>query len=298
MRRILVPLDGSDLSTSILDDAMRLAGPDGTLLLVQEVRRVSGRAAAMHDPVFDTEEARQYLNGVAEGLRSRGISVATTVRTTFHVAEAIDAAARANEVDMIACATHSRGSIGSILWGSVAWKVVTQSPVPVMLRHPVLSNGRMPPASGQRRILVPLDGSPLAEKALPLAEELAAEWGAPIDVVLIVPRLRAEAERGPMEEYLTRIVGSLAGKVQGHVMIGDPVEELIAFVRGSETTDVVMTTHGRTGLARVFLGSVAYDLVHRLPIPVILTPALETQHGQYEKIPVNVETTPVGSSKE
>src|SRR5690349_6353666 len=121
MRRILVPLDGTDLGTSILDDAIRLAGPDGTLLLVQEVRRASGRAAAMYDPVFDAEEARLYLNGVAEGLRSRGISVATAARTTFHVAAAIDEAARANEVDMIACATHSRGAIGSLLWGSVAW---------------------------------------------------------------------------------------------------------------------------------------------------------------------------------
>ena len=90
MRRILVPLDGSDLSTSILDDAIRLAGPGGSLLLIQEVRRVSGRAAAMYDPIFYPEEARQSLNGVAEGLRSRGISVATTVRTTFHVAAAID----------------------------------------------------------------------------------------------------------------------------------------------------------------------------------------------------------------
>lgn len=298
MRRILVPLDGSDLSTSILDDAIRLAGPGGSLLLIQEVRRVSGRAAAMYDPIFDTEEARQYLNGVAEGLRSRGISVATTVRTTFHVAAAIDEAARAHEVAMIACATHSRGSIGSILWGSVAWKVVTQSPVPVVLRHPALSNGRATVTSGPRRILLPLDGSPLAEKAVPLAQELAAEWAAPIDLVLVVPRLRAEAESGPMEEYLTRIAGSVPGRVQPHVMTGDPVEELIAFARGSETTEVVMSTHGRTGLARVFLGSVAYELVHRLSIPVILTPALQTEPGSSEKIPVNAEKSPVGSNKE
>ena len=301
MRRILVPLDGSELSTSILDDAIRLAGPGGTLLLIQEVKRVSGRAAAMYDPVLDTEEARQYLNGIAEGLRSRGIAVVTNVRTTFHVAAAIDEAARANEVDMIACATHSRGAIGSLLWGSVAWKVLTQSPVPVMLRRPAVGDGRVATASGQRRILLPLDGSQLAEKALPLAQELAAEWAAPIDLVLIIPRLQAESDRDSMREYLNRIAKSLSGQVKTHVMIGDPVEELIAFAHGAGTTDVVMCTHGRTGLARVFVGSVASELIHRLAVPVIVLPALaEIRQSQAEEPEVGATPIPVtaSSSKE
>jgi nucleotide-binding universal stress UspA family protein len=84
-----------------------------------------------------------------------------------------------------------------------------------------------------RRVLFPLDGSRLAEKALPLAQELAAEWRAPIDLVLVVPRARADAERGPMGEYLTRIAGSLSGQVKTHVLIGDPADELIGFARGS-----------------------------------------------------------------
>lgn len=298
MRRILVPLDGTASSTAILDDAVRLAGPGGALILVQEVTRVRGRAAAVYDPVLDTEWARHHLEGVAAGLRARGISVSTISQLTFHVADAIDEAARSNEVDMIACTTHSHGAVGSLLWGSVAWKILAHSPVPVMLRHPSRVDTSHPVASAPRRVLVPLDGSELAEKALPLAVELAAEWYAPIDLVLVVPPVRADAELAPMKEYLTRVGNALGSEVQTHVLVGDPVTELTAFTRGAEVTDIVMSTHGRTGLSRVLVGSVAYELIRRSTLPVVLVPALVEAAGERVEVseaPAPAVSAPVGS---
>jgi nucleotide-binding universal stress UspA family protein len=116
MRSVLVPLDGTDFSATILDDAVRLAGPNGTLILMEVVSRPYGRGAAVYNVQVDTEEAREYLAGVAEGLRSRRISVTMVAKSTFHPSAAIDEVARANQVNMIACATHSRGAIGTVLW--------------------------------------------------------------------------------------------------------------------------------------------------------------------------------------
>ena len=276
MRSVLVPLDGTDFSATILDDAVRLAGQGGTLILMEAVARPYGRAAAVYNVQVDTEAAREYLAAVAAGVQARGVSVRTLAQSTLHPSAAIEEVARANNVDMIACATHSRGAIGTLLWGSVAWKVLSQSPVPVLLRHPV-ADSKSPAANPeQRRILVPLDGSPLAETALPLARELAAEWQAPIDLVRVIPDMPAETSPQPAEEYLTRISGAVSGEVEPHVLIGSPVDALAAFVYGANVTDIVMTSHGGSGLARVFLGSVAHEIVHRLPLPVIVVPALAT----------------------
>jgi nucleotide-binding universal stress UspA family protein len=297
MRRVLVPLDGTDSSTAILDDAVRLAGPDGTLILVQEVKRITGRAAGVYDPVLDTELARQHLAGVAAGLRARGISVTTHTHTTYHVAGAIAEAAREHEADMIACTTHSHGTLGSFLWGSVAWKVLVHSPVPVVLRHPNTGEGARPMPPQHRRVLVPLDRSQLAEKALPLALKLAAEWNAPIDLVVVVPFVREDADAPPVQDYLAHLRESLAGQVQTHVLTGDPVQELIAFVHGADVTDIVMTTHGRTGLSRVLVGSVAYEMIRRSALPVIVVPALaEARQENDDHIEAREALTPVGSN--
>ncbi len=292
MRRVLVPLDGTDLSTEILEDAIRLAGPDGELVLTYEVRRASGRAAAIDDAVADTEEARQYLNGVAEGLRARGVTVTTSAGRTFHVAAAIGETARTQDVDMIACATHGRDAVGGFLWGSVAWKVLANSPVPVLLRHPVRTSP--PDPSGTHRLMVPLDGSRLAEEALPLAQDLAVEWRAPIHLVLVLQSTDVKASGASMGGYLTRVKDSLSGEVRTHLLVGSAVEELTAFAQGAGITDVVMTTHGRAGLSRVFVGSVAHELIRRLPLPVIVVPALATtvaagrESVEAEKTPATV----------
>jgi nucleotide-binding universal stress UspA family protein len=167
--------------------------------------------------------------------------------------------------------------------------------VPVLLRHPVADGKSAAANPEQRRILVPLDGSPLAQEALPLAQELAAEWQAPIDLVRVVPDLPAGTSTEPAQEYLTSIRYTMTGKVQEHVLNGNPVEELVAFVHGARVTDVVMASHGRTGLARVFLGSVAHEIVRRLSLPVIVVPALSTGESEQPEDTVQSESqSPAG----
>jgi nucleotide-binding universal stress UspA family protein len=229
-------------------------------------------------------EADAYLQQLAQSLRADGTRVEIHTLTVASVALAIDQAAQLFRADMIAFATHGDGPLGRILHGRTAWRALAHSPVPVLLRGP---NGIGAGEYGHRKIMVPLDGSRFGEAALPLAETLAKEWGAEIwlvlavetsphlyhDVSISVPEVLTE-ELAEAREYLAQRAAEMAVKTQSHTLIaGQVAPALVQAARDIGITDVVMATHGRTGLARVIMGSVADGLVQRLHCPIIVVPA-------------------------
>ena len=146
------------------------------------------------------------------------------------------------------------------------------------------------------RIVVPLDGSALAENALPAAEELARLTGAPIHLVRVVDLTRlerygayglaleyagfeavAEEERTVAREYLEREAAGLTGRgraVTTEVADGLTPRVLVGLTKPGDV--IVMASHGRTGMARWFLGSVAEEVVRHSAVPVMLVRALST----------------------
>jgi nucleotide-binding universal stress UspA family protein len=300
--RILVPLDGTDFAASILPDAQRLAGPNGELVLVQDASILGTRwvtdVATIYERNRALASATGYLEGVAQGLREQGVAVQVRAVAMGDPAFAIDAAARIFDADMIACATHGRGMLGRLLWGSVARRVLVESPVPVLLRHAEDCAGAVvPPAPEKRRILVPLDGSAQSEHALPLAEQLARQWNAEIRLVHVIPDVWAgptdrlggsegsgsDEAVGPGAEtlaYLRRMAGGLKGPVEVSVLAGPVVDRLVAAVGQWSISEVVMTSHGRMGLARVILGSVADALIERLHCPIMVVPPLALEAAE------------------
>lgn len=140
-----------------------------------------------------------------------------------------------------------------------------------------------------KKILVPLDGSPLAELALPRAVELARETGATITLLQAVEAhsfpgvdaTRAEVEvvrKG--EEYLGGAAERLASqgvKADTSVWYGPPAFAITEAARFGKFDLIVMTTHGRSGLERLFLGSVAEAVLRGTPVPVLLVRASEAQ---------------------
>jgi nucleotide-binding universal stress UspA family protein len=291
MRRVLVPLDGTEPAASILPDARRLAGPDGQLLLIRDVSVASDHSFqsmhAMHASMDDLQTA-------AQALRADGVSVEVRSFVTGSVAFTIDQAVMFMEADMVALATYGRSLMQRHFWGSIAWQALANSPVPVFLHRAPAAEGADPdgePEAG--RILVPLDGSRLAEKALPLAQALAAEWNAALWLVRVVPDSVASQPAGmtmmeveatqydddtddarAARTYLDRISRDLPGDVQRRVVFGPAADALAAAVEEWSITAIVMTSHGRTGLARVLLGSVADTLIHRLHYPIVVIPPL------------------------
>lgn len=118
------------------------------------------------------------------------------------------------------------------------------------------------------RLVVPLDGSPAAERALPVAQALATGGDAPITVVAVVA---AEDQVSEAAAMLRRATAGLRAPVSVDVLVGLPAgTALTEYVRGDDKLLLVMTTHARTAIGELLLGSVADEVVRRSSVPVVL----------------------------
>lgn len=310
MRRILVPLDGSFFAASIVPDALRLAGHDGTLILVRDAaHQMYDQELGERSRRFALEHAQAYLKGQASELRQHGANVEIHVLSLLDPVAAIKEAAQLYSADMMAVATHGYGPMGRLIHNGVAWKAVTNSSVPVLLRH--AEDRPVPTAIGAqpRRIMVPLDGSAYAEKALVLAQELAAEWRAAIWLVRCVPSViipetlpkhadeayprEKRAEMRDAQQYLETVRESLPGEVHTRVYYGQVGPTLALFSRERAVTDVVLASHSRTGLSRAIQGSVADDLIQLIHCPIVVIPtraadAIASRQYSPERTPTQI----------
>ncbi|HEY7033131.1 MAG TPA: universal stress protein [Thermomicrobiales bacterium] len=141
-----------------------------------------------------------------------------------------------------------------------------------------------------RRIVVPLDGSGLAEVALPQASELARLTGAPVHLLRVVDFTRLERygpyalaleyaaaepvltdERAEAKAYLQDVQAQLDGeglRADAEIRQGRVAREIVAALKPGDL--VVIASHGRGGLSRWLLGSVAEDVVRHAAVPVLL----------------------------
>lgn len=128
-----------------------------------------------------------------------------------------------------------------------------------------------------RTVLVPLDGSLLAEQALVQVRPLVDRLGLELALFTCVPPAdedpgalaSVEAGRAYLEEVTTRLVGS-SGRTTCRVAAGDPASEILDEIARSSPYLVALTTHGRSGIARWIRGSVAQRLLRRSPAPLLL----------------------------
>jgi nucleotide-binding universal stress UspA family protein len=134
-------------------------------------------------------------------------------------------------------------------------------------------------------MLVPLDGSPLAEGVLPHAQALATSLGAELVLLRVAfahvlpggdPIQAQVAAVQEAEDYVTALAQRLQAqglRAAAKVRYGDPVEEILDHVVWDRIDLIAMATHGRTGLKRVVLGSVAEAVLRRTSVPMLLVRA-------------------------
>jgi nucleotide-binding universal stress UspA family protein len=285
MRTMLVALDGSAESETILPAAAALAGSGGYEIVLLAVWETAGQEPENDDPRLLDLSARgmryveAYLNARRPDLEAIGLRVRAEARTG-HPAVEIISAAQDLGADMIAMSTHGRTAAGRR--GSIADKVLRGAPVPVLAVGPLVreeAEGPLPIG----RILAPLDGSSEAESALPLAIELARSLDARIDLIRVVTpaiggfgadmgkeygRELDEARKKVAKAYLDdrRKESGAAG---AHVEIGFPHTVIPEYVRRSGADLVVMASHSRYAAGRWTLGGVADTLLEG-PAPVVL----------------------------
>ncbi|MGH2508724.1 MAG: universal stress protein, partial [Ktedonobacteraceae bacterium] len=181
-QRILVPLDGSKQAEQAIPVAIRLArASHGSILLLRVVDSLNefglysvGSMLFLQQTIDkDLIDAAAYLAEIAHTIGCEGIEAHIAVFSGQVVPQILDVA-NAQDIEMIVLCSH--GSTGFKRWtlGSVAHKVVHQSPLPVLLLHAQSEHVQVQ-TTYPLRALVPLDGSPLAEAALlPMAQVVAA----------------------------------------------------------------------------------------------------------------------------
>ena len=180
--------------------------------------------------------------------------------------------------DLIVAATHGLGPEGGPASRGIARALVRQGGVPVLLVKPHgLPAGPVGPDPFPAEVLLPLDGSGLAEQVLGQAVDLARLSGARCSLLRVVgPRRSADpqAEAAEAEAYLERIAGGLRrqGLDVGTRVVSarDAVAAIVEAAGGRADVLVAMTTHGRSGLGRLLMGSVAERISLGTASPVLL----------------------------
>lgn len=291
--KILVPLDGSELAEKALDYAAELVDKTGAGLVLLHVCHSEGRyTRSMHQAYLDytAERAGRRLAGAG----AEATAVGSVVRVGDPATEVLRWA-HENPASIIVMLTHGRSGISRWVMGSVADKVVRHSTVPVRLvRH--VAVGRFPFTAGasDKRILVLLDGSEAAEQALPYAVDHAKMFDAELTLLRVceAPFISSDYPEAVMaltweehveritslEEhrcgsYLNEVTARLQGlglKVKAASLLGKPAQAILEYLDHNEFDLVAMTTHGRSGVARWTLGSVAGKVLGETRAPVLL----------------------------
>ena len=286
VERILLPLDGSPFGERALPYALRLASATGARLILMH-----GHAPLViaKEPDFDVQAfARRLRDGqvVVPYTATAGIEIEAVPHDVYmdKVAEGICETIVAQGADLVVMSTHGHGGLRRWLYGSVADQVIRQSPVPLVL-VPVTCDHVWEEAA-TLRILVPLDGSAFAEEVLDPVGKLASALKAELLLVGAagpleygyadgVPFTRSgfDAALKETNEYLEGVAARLraAGqRVTVDAQTGQAGPVIDGIARRRHVDLIAMATHGRSGMARAALGSVATEMLHRSTVPLLL----------------------------
>ncbi len=282
-KKILVPLDGSALAAAALLPASAWAQQDNAELILV------GATSTSH-----VAEVGAYLATMVNCLNAEGLTVRAMVPLGTPENE-INEEAELGHADLIVMTTHGRTGLDALLHPSVTWRVLAQTSVPILVNRYTDEEQAAPPVRQLRfmtdataPILVPLDGSLQGERVLPLAQQIAEEFGNPLVLVRVGEPLllaegagaqdlmpggsvgwwmeQAETYLREKQEELTR-----AGlHVKVITTLGTPARVILALAQEYQAGLIIMASRGSGWLGRLVLGSVTRSVVSQSDIPVLL----------------------------
>jgi nucleotide-binding universal stress UspA family protein len=282
LKEILVPLDGSVEAEGVLPYLRDLAPRFGSHVHILGVG--IGRKTRRINRLLEN-----YINRIANSLHTDNIKAEPVICYGVAADKILDFTIE-KDIDLTIMTTHGRSGITRWWMGSVAEKVISEATAPVLLVR-----SKRPSKTGAaeklhflHKILAPLDGSDIGETALPYAETLAISSGASVSLLQVVSppgtveasllggpdwRKFVKAMHNAGENYLKGLAEKLNGngiKSTYEVSTGDPADKIVEYAGAKKITLIAMSTHGRTGLARWVLGSVADKVLHDARVPILL----------------------------
>jgi nucleotide-binding universal stress UspA family protein len=276
LKKILLAVDGSENAEKALPWVKQYAAREtAEVILLRVVRPEETLPEYLPGLV---EEAQKYLAGIERELNYAGVPCKLLVRKG-NPARVIVHAADRERCDLILMSTRGGSRIERWMLGSVTEQVLRMSPDPVLV---VRSRTTLPRQGHVRRVIVPVDGSKLAETALPWSGRLAKLLKAKLIILHVYPPGRSGLRAPNQENFktlnqrMTRECIELQKKglrASFNVQRGDPADRILAFADRNDL--IVTTTHGRGGFKRWIFGSVAQKLIQDAGVPVLVfkTPA-------------------------
>lgn len=276
--RILVPTDGSDGATAALEHASSLAADrDATvhLLTVVDTNGDGPTADESVRAVFE-RRGREIVADAADRASEQGVATVEAVeRGRPH--EAILAYAADAAIDLVVMGTRGRRGLERFFLGSVAERVVRLADVPVLT---VRDDGHAPPYGD---VLVATDGSACAMAALEQAVSLARPYGATVHLLSVVDVAATRHDYGAasvlsrlerdatshLEQAATRARELDAPAVETALEVGTVPREITDYAATQDVDLVAVGTHGRQGVSRYVVGSVAERVVRTASRPVL-----------------------------
>lgn len=289
---IMVTLDGSKFAEAALPLAMTLSRRTGAALhLVTVVEPVP--AFAYEEWASAAEEwTREYLAKLTDEVSERTGGEVTSSVLSDHVVDALQKEASSRKVDLVVMASHGRGAMSRLWLGSVADRFVRQADRPVLLIRPEEEGA--PDLEDETvfdNLLVPLDGSELAESALAHATEFGELFGSayhltrvvayPVDLASPYLPHTAQMNQEVLEEAKERAAEYLEGQAERMRRRGLRVTTSVTVdaqaghgilleAEAVDSSAIAMATHGRKGVSRALLGSTADKVLRGTHRPLLL----------------------------
>lgn len=287
-KKILVPLDGSEMAETALAPALKLAElAHGEVILFRSVIPIylmmppeNAWVGSEYLGQQILEETKEYLQALQDRYQRPNVKIEIITLEGDAASLIIDLASKV-EADLIVMSTYGWTGMKRVAFGSVTERVLGHAPVPVY----VVRSSDTP-----THILLTLDGSPLAEAALEPSLALATALKAKLTLLIVnapfTPENIAlqqwehregqqihELNKSHAERYLKEVAAHCAQslvEIQFEVIDGSIVDQILEFANSHEIDLIVMSTHGRTGLRRWLYGSVAVKVIRRALCSILI----------------------------
>ena len=276
--RVLVPLDGSVAAEFAIRFAVDLASKHDAELILLYLNALS-IAASHDDDQQPSDEMQPYLDGLRKEIRESGIPVRTHIIDSRDPGNALIAYADEELISVVVMSTQGRKSMLRWLFGSQIEESLNRMMVPVMLVRPVYD-----------QIVVPLDGSQWSERAIRRATDIARVHDAEVVLLHVYQQKGGDyadqwalaGQQQIADQQIDQIRDQLVsrrnrlrqeGLKAREVLIrgGNPAQVICEYVANEEgICMIVMSTHGRTGLSKWLVGSVAQRVIKQTRVPVTL----------------------------
>lgn len=286
-RHIMIPFDGSPGALDAVHIARHLAKRMGASLTLVHV---DSDIPIGREP----NAVALQMSMLLRQMRRQGINVEMQVEIGSPP-EILVAVARTLHIDLLVLAPKHRGMLTRMLPMGVTEHLLVHAPAPLLVwPDRADSHGAQPfqlLGSPAGLVVCPLDGSAVAERALPLAIALAHEYARTLVLARVVQPIQAlgsepaatylirEAQRDEEQAAIHYVQGmrhrvrqEADVSVEAMLLIGHPAEEILGLSVAHEGSAIVMSTHGRGGWSRVFVGSVAADVIRRSVVPLLVVP--------------------------